>query len=278
MNLDSSSSQSQVDVSRRLGIGQRDRNFLQSHTLTSSAEAASDLWVDWRSFDPSKAISYKHAADERFEDGMEGRTSQSLNLFVVGIQKLATRLISTPSVEAASDLWTGDRFFGWPERISYESAATASHGNHELEIEVNRILSHAADERFEDGMEGRTSQSLNLFVSKYSVVGIQKLATRLASKDINQGVAAAIARILGQIEHARSHNYRIQIAERLLYSPLPLARDAGAVALTDLAAVRSIPALQTAVEAEQIPGLKTDMQASLNELIKLRDVVGSQEA
>ena len=58
------------------------------------------------------------------------------------------------------------------------------------------------------------------------------------------------------------------MAECLLYSELPLARDAAAVALSDLSDERGIPALERAVEAETIPGLKADMEASLDELIK----------
>lgn len=164
-----------------------------------------------------------------------------------------------------------------PSVIFYESAATAYHENHELDSEVDRILSLAVDEGFEDGMENRTSQSLNLFIAKYPVAGIQQLITRMQSEHMNQGVSADIVRMLGQIQHAPSHIDRAYIAECLLHSELPLARDAAAVAIGDLADEHCIPALRKAVDAELIPALKADMQGSLDELMKSRDVVRSQE-
>lgn len=155
------------------------------------------------------------------------------------------------------------------------AAATDYHENHELESEIDRILGLAAEEGFEDGMVNRTSQSLNLFISKHPVAGIQQMITRLQSEYMNQGVAADIVRMLGQIQHPPSHFDRVFITECLLYSELPLARDAAAVAIGDLDDEHCIPALQAAVDAELIPALKADMQGSLDELIKSRDVVRS---
>ena len=140
------------------------------------------------------------------------------------------------------------------------------------------ILSIAADEGFEDGMVGKMSQSLNIFISQHPVEGIHQLAVRLNSERMNQGIAADIVRELGRMKHKQSHSERVYIAECLLYSKSPLARDAGAVALSDLADKHSIPALQRAFEAETIPALKSDIEASLNELIREIGVVRSQEA
>ena len=165
-----------------------------------------------------------------------------------------------------------------PGRIYAESTATAYHENHEFEAEIDRILSIAEDEGFEDGMYGRASESLGAFVSIYTAAGVQQLTTRLTSASANQGVAANVVRMLAQIKDERSFNDRVYIAECLLYSALPLARDAGAIALGDLANERSIPALRRAIEAESIPGLKSDMQASLDELIKDTHAVRSPEA
>lgn len=165
-----------------------------------------------------------------------------------------------------------------PRTMFCESITRTHQENRELEAGIDRILGLAADEDFEDGMVGKMSQSLNIFVSQHPVEGVRQLAVRLNSKRMNQGIAADVVRALGQMKHKQSHNERAYIAECLLYSKSPLARDAGAVALGDLADERSIPALQRAVEAETIPALKSDMQASLNELIKETDVIRSQEA
>lgn len=174
----------------------------------------------------------------------------------------------------ASDLFTDWQVFqshsasSSPTMLLAESAAIAYHEDRELEAQIDTILNIACIEGFEDGMEGRTSHFLNLFVSEHPIAGMQQLTVRLNSEHINQVVAADIVRALGRIKHARSHDDRRYIAECLLYSKLPIARDAGAVALSDLADKRSIPALQRAIEAESIPELKADLQASFDELIK----------
>ena len=165
-----------------------------------------------------------------------------------------------------------------PRTMLCESITRAHHENHELEAGIDKILCLAADEGFEDGMIGKMSQSLNIFVSQHPIKGVHQLAVRLNSEHMNQGIAADVVRALGQMKHKQSHNERAYIAECLLYSKSPLARDAGAVALSDLADKHSIPALQRAFEAETIPALKSDIEASLNELIKEIGVVCSQEA
>ena len=165
-----------------------------------------------------------------------------------------------------------------PPHVIHEPAATAYYYTHELDARIDKILSLAADESFEDGMEGRTFYSLNLFLAENPVSGMPQLAARLQSEHMNQGVAADIVRTLGQFDHSQSHDDRVYMAECLLYSTSPLARDAGAVALGDLEDERSIPALQRAVDEEPIAALKADMQASLDELVKGSDGVRPEEA
>ena len=159
-----------------------------------------------------------------------------------------------------------------------ESAAIGYHEDRNVEAQIDTILNIVSMEGFEDGMVGRTSQVLNLFVSEHPIAGMQQLIARLNAKYMNQAVAADIVRVLGKIQHERSHEDRRHIAECLLYSELPLARDAGAVSLAEMSDKRSIPALQRAIEAEPILRLKTDMQASVHELTKNSDAVHTQEA
>ena len=161
--------------------------------------------------------------------------------------------------------------------ISYESATIAVHEDYDVEAKIDSILRVAADEDFEDGMEGRTSNHLNLFVAEHPIAGVQQLIARLNSRRMNQAVAADIVRILGRMKHGRSHHNRVYMAECLLYSESPVARDAGAIALSDLEDGGSISALQLAIEKESIPALKADMEASLDELVRNTDAVRVQE-
>lgn len=145
---------------------------------------------------------------------------------------------------------------------------TSNRKCHELVAECDRVFRLADCEVLEDGMENRMSRSLRCFVDRYSSVGVEHLAVRLLSESTNQAVAADIIRVLGRIEHEPSHDERVHVAECLLHSELPLARDASAVALSDLADAHSIPALERAIGAEEIPALREDMVASLEELKK----------
>lgn len=149
-----------------------------------------------------------------------------------------------------------------------QSLATSNRESHELVAECDRVLRLAHSEVLEDGMENSMSRSLRCFVERYSLLGIEHLAARLLSESMNQSVAADIVRVLGWIEHRPSHDERVRLAEHFLRSSLPLARDASAVALSDLADARSIPALERAINAEEIPALKAYMAASLKELKK----------
>lgn len=162
-----------------------------------------------------------------------------------------------------------------PSQTFHDTTVTAYREDRELMAESDMVFRLAANEIFEDGMENRASLSLKRFVFRYSAVGVQHLAVRLLSEHMNQAIAADIVRVLGQIEHGPSHNDRVYIAECLLYSKLPFARDSGAVALSDLADKCSIPALKRAIDAEEIPALKANMLASLNELVKASDAANS---
>ena len=149
-----------------------------------------------------------------------------------------------------------------------QNRATSNREGHELVAACDRIFRLAACEFLEDGMESRMSQSLRSFVERYSVAGVEHLAGWLLAESMNQAVAADIVRVLGWIEHKASHEKTVHLAEFFLHSELPLARDASAVAPSELADERSIPALERAISAEEIPALKADMVGSLKELKK----------
>ena len=220
---------------------------------------------------------------------MKWQNSSSQSQFGVGpllVRDRQNKLLQTYSLSVwmgTSDLSVDRRIL---EAFSHSSSSptalhepitTAYYYSDELDAEIDKILSFAADEGFEDGMEGRMFESLNIFLSEHPTTAMPHLATRLGSEQMNQGVSADIVRALGQIDHVPSHDDRVYLAECLLYSTLPLARDAGALALGDLQDEHSIPALQRAVEKEQIPALKADMQVSLDELIKDTDGVRPEE-
>ena len=160
------------------------------------------------------------------------------------------------------------------------AAATAAvdDENRMIDHDIDTILDLALEENIEDGMDSETASQINHFISYNSVPGVQRLATRLTSDYTNAGVAADIVRVLGKIVHKDSHYERLWIAERLLQSESPLARDASAVALEELMDLNAVTVLQDAVARESIPELKSDIEMALQELKKNAHAAHSQEA
>lgn len=164
-----------------------------------------------------------------------------------------------------------------PPLLVSPAAASVHVENSELEAHVDHILSLASEEPFEDGMENRTSQALEVFISEYSVAGVQDLGCRLQAESMNQGVAADVVRVLGQLEHPPSRSERLYTASCLLYSELPLARDSAALALADINDPASVPELERAIDNEPIPALRADMQLALDQ-VRSGDAAPAQEA
>ena len=146
-----------------------------------------------------------------------------------------------------------------------------------LDEEVEAIVSLAAEEFIEDGMDSDTEVELGRFVGSYSAVGVRHLAKYLSSQYLKTRTVADIIRVLGRLEHEESHDDRFWIVAHFLLSETPLARDASAVALEDLGDPRAISKLEEAVEAESVPELRDDLQIALREIKKNVDAQVSQE-
>ena len=164
-----------------------------------------------------------------------------------------------------------------PGALYFESATAIDPAQQALDLEVEAIVKCAIEEYIEDGMESGTASQVRRFVSRSSVPGVRRLAARVTSIHANAAVAADVVRILGRILHGGTHRERVWIAERLLQSESPLARDASAVALEELGDPDAIAALQDAIAVESIPGLRADMETSLQELKKNADGLHSSE-
>lgn len=159
----------------------------------------------------------------------------------------------------------------------FESATAIDPAQQVLDREVEDIVNCAIEEHIEDGMESGTALRVCRFVSRSSVPGVRRLAARVTSIHTNAAVAADVVRILGRMLHGGTHRERVWIAARLLQSESPLARDASAVALEELGGPDAIAALQDAVAVESIPGLRADMETSLQELKNSADGLHSPE-
>ena len=159
----------------------------------------------------------------------------------------------------------------WPS----PSAAVAYYDDQELEDKIDGIIHLASVEGFMDGMENRMTSAVERFVTSNPVSGSHQLAIRLNSDRVNHEIAGDIVRALGRVQNLESHWTRIDIAERLLYSESPIARDAATLALETIGDPSASFAIRRAMDVETIPQLKADMQASLEELTRSADVVHS---
>lgn len=154
-----------------------------------------------------------------------------------------------------------------PDLAIHRSASDLLEQAEELRPDIDRLLHVATEEPYRDGMLGRAFDVVRSFLAKTSVAGVQVLTSRLLSRWMNDEVAADVVRMLGRAKHPVSLDDRRHLAERLLYSDSPLARDSAAVALADLEDPRGIEALEDAIAREQIPSLKADMRLALEDLV-----------
>ena len=138
--------------------------------------------------------------------------------------------------------------------------------SHFLDEEIESIVALASEEFIEDGMDSATEVCLGDFVAEFSETGVRHLASYLTSDWIGSGTVADIVRVLGRLDHEKSHDDRLWIASHLLFSEAPIARDAAALALEDLGDGRAISKLEAAVKVELIPGLRDDLEMALREL------------
>ncbi len=133
---------------------------------------------------------------------------------------------------------------------------------------IERLFRDAEDFRFEDGIQTPFSRGLRSLIYSYGNAAVAALDEVLAERRTNQESAAEAVRRLGAVDHDATHKYRSWLLQRALQSSSPLIRDAAGVGLAALDDPDAIPALEIAITNEPIQGLREDLQAVRDQLLR----------
>lgn len=138
-----------------------------------------------------------------------------------------------------------------------------------IEVQLQTLFGAARYERFEDGMESEFSKDLLNLIDRHGAVALNTLSDLLLSPHVSMEVAAEACRWLGHITNPQTQATRRQLLERvLLNSSSARARDGAGLGLASIDDPASIPALQQAIEQEQVEELRNDLQQVLDQLIE----------
>jgi len=153
-----------------------------------------------------------------------------------------------------------------PREVRIENASI-QHGTHEkLDRQIADSFEAAKEQIFEDGRESEFSRALMRLVNEYSVDAVAGLANLIIEEKVNPEIAAEALRWLGQIDHPASYLLRRWLLERSLHCSSARVRDGATLGLAFLDDPHAITYLRQAIEQEQVPELRADMEQVLMQL------------
>ena len=133
---------------------------------------------------------------------------------------------------------------------------------------INEHIDHLAifstDADYEPGMDNEHSIQFEAAIKKYGEDFLKTFLSRQSSFSINARLS--FIETLGRLQHEDTNAFRIWMLNRYLASNNAIIRDTASIAIADLAGTKSISFLSKAIEAEQNPSLKCDMQILLSDL------------
>ena len=136
----------------------------------------------------------------------------------------------------------------------------------EVERRASTVFASAEEEVFEDGVESSFSRKLATFVWSYGKAAIDAIGRFIISDSANREVASEALRVVGRIRQPSTHRDRLWLLEHGLCSSSARVRDGAALGLAFLDDPLAVVPLRLAVEREQIPELREDMQQVLDQL------------
>ena len=151
------------------------------------------------------------------------------------------------------------------------SGASGSTSSYDLATQqilrmVHSLFQAAAHEDFEFGTESPFIKSLDTCVTQYGTKGVLAIASIILNARAKPRVIAEALRWLGNLTHQPSYLLRLRTLEVCLGSPSRWVRDGASLGLEAMNDPRAIPYLREAVNREQLPELRKDLEAVLREL------------
>lgn len=126
-------------------------------------------------------------------------------------------------------------------------------------------------ETFDDGFESFFGQQLEQFVLERGQLGVLIIAALIMRNELNEEYVSEAMRWMGWITDENSYRARYGLLVRNLNHKNARVRDSAALGLSSLGDISAIPYVEAAIENEQVPELKQDMQQVLDYLVGVRD-------
>jgi len=145
----------------------------------------------------------------------------------------------------------------------------------DLDRRIARLFGSVGEQSFEEGIETEFSRELERVVRAYGDNAVVAVGQRIAGGTVKPEAAAEALRWLGQMDSPITYRQRLDLLERSLSAPSAWIRDGASLGLASLDDPDAMPYLERAIEREQIPELREDLQRVLSQLEKTRQCLCS---
>ena len=132
----------------------------------------------------------------------------------------------------------------------------------DVSLQIRQAFRSAEEEEFEDGIESAFSKTLTALIMTHGNFAADIMIDLILSR-ASPHVAAEAIGCLGRIEHAETHQRRMELLHKSLRSTSIIVRDAAMLGVGDIADPESISALEQAMKAETCVELKRDMEETV---------------
>ena len=132
---------------------------------------------------------------------------------------------------------------------------------------VESIFRAVAEEALEGEIEDEFAKSLSELIGQYEGNAVNEIQHFILKKEITPELAEATLRILGDLEHTLTHNYRRWLLEKaLIEGSSPIVRDGANVGLAYMDDPHAIPFFKNAIQKERNFLLRKVMNKTLFQL------------
>lgn len=136
----------------------------------------------------------------------------------------------------------------------------------QMEKRLDRLCSIVHDEQFEAGIESDFSRELQRTFAYNPIAVLQFLRTRLANNNTSPSVLAEILQWASRQDAIAIRALVVDLLSAGLRHTSPLVRDAAALGLAYLDESAAIPHLRRAIEREDTPELREDLEDLVHSL------------
>jgi hypothetical protein len=128
------------------------------------------------------------------------------------------------------------------------------------------LIAQSAHEVFFDGMESRLSYGLKQLMGVSGNATIRVIRSLMESGELNAEQVGEILRVLGDFDDPATHRSRLSVLLDSLRSPDSRVRDAASIGIASVDDPLALRDVEAAVEREQIPQLREDLQLVVDQL------------